>query len=178
MAILSEFEDIDQLDELEEERNAPDIQSWQDTFSDLDELIYYHNDRAKEFFDFYTLEKTKLVTYGELLDYQPEDMRQTLEPLVDKSQTIESTFSLYCYQYDKNNIATSCKCRINFVLKVKETKFNGNGNLEFLKYQRSSYCNAHSHNLYKKDFEPRYNLLKFLEDDLSNFGSNNNQPKS
>jgi len=39
--------------------NLPNIQEWQDCFSDIDELISYHNYRAAAYFYFYTLEKTK-----------------------------------------------------------------------------------------------------------------------
>ena len=45
-----------------------------------------------------------------------------------------------------------------------------------IKYHRASFMNEHSHDLKKSFFTDSYNLVRFLDEDLLNFGSNT-QPR-
>jgi len=119
------------------------------------------------------MEKTKFLSLQELIEHQPEEVKTSPAILaLDREEKLEYSFSFYCYFYDRHNSSNSCKCRVNFCLKVQEVRFDENGTITNLKYKRTSYNNHHSHPLLKSEFLPRFDLLQFIENDLENFGSN------
>lgn len=133
-----------------EEASVPDVTEWNDTFTNMDELITYHNDIATKHFYFYLLDKTKFITYGEILDSLNDERKQTLEVIVDKNKKLEYSFSLYCFQYDKHNAAGFCKSHMNFVLCRNEVNFDELGQIKDLKYRKTSYNNVHTFSFKKR----------------------------
>ena len=120
---------------------------------------------------FYILDKTKYMPLRDIVDKQ-EDVESHVKTLLLEKEPIEYSFSLYCFLHSGENGKRNCKSHINFVLDVKNVKFDHNGNPFNLKYKRSSIVGEHSHDLTRRIFEPSYKLLLFLHNDLKFFGSN------
>jgi len=79
--------------------------------------------------------------------------------------------------HGRNNQQNPCKAHINFTLCRKDLVFSPDGVLTNIKYQRSSFMAQHSHDLMKNTFLKPFSLVKFLEEDLHNFGSNTRPAK-
>ena len=105
---------------------------------------------------------------------RPESEEDQLNHVVNKDKTLEYSFSLYCFCYNKQNVPTSYKHHINFILQKENIRFNSEGNCVDFTYKRTSMKLEHSHSFTSEPFQTAYNLLKFLQEDLENFGSNSN----
>jgi len=103
---------------------------------------------------FYILDKTKYITYEELLSRETEEIRENLLLTIDKNKPIEYSFSLYCYLYKRIDQGNICRAHINFTLDRSNIKFDPSGNPFGMKYQRCIFSSEHSHQLQKGDFLP------------------------
>ena len=157
--------------EIDDKADVPNINNWTSTFRSIDEVIEYYNQMASLYYYFYVVDKTKYISLGEIADKQ-KDLSPEVKAILLNKNPIEYSFSLYCYQYRKDDLRNCCKSHINFVLDVAKIKIDNNGNLEDLTYKRTSIFQNHSHDLLRSEFEPSFKLLTFLNNDLFNFGSN------
>ena len=152
---------------------VPDIKVWRQEFKSIDDLISYHQEEASKSFYFYILDKTKYITYEEIIKglQLEQEVYDQLIAKINPNEKIEYSFSLYCFRF--RNVEDHCRCNVNFTLDKKNIKFLPNGSISDITYKRSSYNNEHNHRLLEDDkFKDSYGMLQFLELDLVHFGSN------